>query len=154
MLGGLQSFCDEGVAPTEKCLLFVGALPPGRWVVVCEAPSLRGRRSYKKAFMQTSSGRNHSSSCFQVTRTSEIPRSIQAQANDRVHSPRIFDPVKSLLFQASSKPCSAQHPNQAPSMVPRETLSHPQAKHRFRLEGAFPSWPSRPHARPRLNETK
>jgi hypothetical protein len=47
---------DEGVAPTGKCLFFahagdalhfVGAPPPGRWVVVCEASSRRGRRSHK-----------------------------------------------------------------------------------------------------------
>ncbi len=32
-----KAFRDEGVAPTGKCLLFVGAPPPGRCVVVCEA---------------------------------------------------------------------------------------------------------------------
>jgi hypothetical protein len=41
---GCPVFC--GRPSTGECPAFVGAPPPGRWVVVCEASSRRGRRSY------------------------------------------------------------------------------------------------------------
>ncbi len=85
MFGGLRDAIATRASLLQKlsttnamCFSPVGAPPSGRWVVVCEALSRRGRRSFKKALMRTSSGRIQSVGRLQLCSACHISMSRSA----------------------------------------------------------------------------